>query len=168
VREAVITAARARFAEEGLTASLRDIAKDANVNLGLVHRHFGSKEALIRDVFEQSAERGRERIASATTFGDALDRLLQTAAVGDHSYSRMLTLMLLAGADPRELQDDHPTIARLVELGGPERRPLVLLALLTTFGWPIFKEHLAPVLGYKSTDAAFADLASLLRQMSAL
>jgi hypothetical protein len=38
--------------------------------------------------------------------------------------------------------------------------------LLTTFGWPIFKEHLAPVLGYESTDAAFADLASLLRQMS--
>lgn len=167
MRAAIIRAARTRFAREGLTASLRDIASDAKVNLGLVHRHFGSKDALIRAVFAESAEHGRVQIASASSFEDAIQRLVDSAVSGDSAYGRMLTLMLLAGADPRDLQTGHPTIERLIEMGGPERRPLVLLAVLLSFGWPIYKDFLSTAAGYGSDDEAFSDLAAMLSRFAA-
>jgi AcrR family transcriptional regulator len=166
VRAAVIRAARRRFATEGLTASLRDIAADANVNLGLVHRHFGSKDALILAVFTQAAEAGRERFASAQRFDEGIETLLHSAA-GDDAYSRMLALMLLAGADPHDLQHEFPTIARLIELGeGDDARAVVLLAALATLAWPIFRDHLTLAAGYDSADDALAELAELVQRVA--
>ncbi|MFO7557486.1 MAG: helix-turn-helix domain-containing protein, partial [Desulfobacterales bacterium] len=46
---ALIRAAAELFSEKGVEAvSLRKIAVRAGVNHGLIHRHFGSKEALRR------------------------------------------------------------------------------------------------------------------------
>lgn len=51
VRAAVIKAAANLFAARGVEAvSIRDIAAKANVNYGLIHRHFGTKENLLREV----------------------------------------------------------------------------------------------------------------------
>ena len=62
-REAVIKAARDRFAEEGMAAQMDDIARDAKVGVGTVYRHFPNKEdlvdALIEARFETIAEHGR-------------------------------------------------------------------------------------------------------------
>ncbi len=66
---AILTAASVLISERGVTGvTLRDIAEKANVNHGLIIRHFGSKEKLVKDVglyvvrsmFEDAKARGVE------------------------------------------------------------------------------------------------------------
>ncbi|MBX9964428.1 MAG: TetR family transcriptional regulator [Burkholderiales bacterium] len=53
-KERILAAAEALFMEQGYAAtSLRAITAQANVNLAAVNYHFGSKEALIREVFDR-------------------------------------------------------------------------------------------------------------------
>jgi AcrR family transcriptional regulator len=63
-REAVITAAKKLFAEEGLDAQIPDVAKSAKVGVGTVYRHFPTKDdliaALAAERFERLAEQARE------------------------------------------------------------------------------------------------------------
>jgi AcrR family transcriptional regulator len=65
-REAVIKAARDRFAEEGRAAQIDDIARHAKVGVGTVYRHFPTKEdlvdALIEARFERIAQHGEEAL----------------------------------------------------------------------------------------------------------
>src|SRR3954471_13804038 len=57
-RKALLRAAAELFAEKGAEAvSTREIASKAHVNNGLIHRHFRTKDALLREVLESlSAE----------------------------------------------------------------------------------------------------------------
>jgi TetR/AcrR family transcriptional regulator, repressor for neighboring sulfatase len=173
VRAAVLAAARSRLAAEGPGASLRDIAADADVNLGLLYRHFGTKDDLIRAVFRANAEAGLTIVEDAATFDDAFDRLLDSFRTGEPAYPRMLAWMLLSGLTPRELQSDFPTIERLVALGAGEHageraadpRPGLLLALLAMYGWQVFADQLLVALGYDAADkpAVLDELTQLLR-----
>lgn len=52
-RRRILDAAQALFAEEGLDATLDDIARRAEVGVGTVYRHFRDKELLIDALFEQ-------------------------------------------------------------------------------------------------------------------
>ncbi|HWQ39110.1 MAG TPA: TetR/AcrR family transcriptional regulator [Burkholderiales bacterium] len=53
-RERILAAAEALFMERGYAAtSLREITSRARVNLAAVNYHFGSKAALVREVFER-------------------------------------------------------------------------------------------------------------------
>lgn len=53
-KERILAAAEALFMEQGYAAtSLRAITAQAGVNLAAVNYHFGSKEALIREVFDR-------------------------------------------------------------------------------------------------------------------
>jgi AcrR family transcriptional regulator len=166
VRAAILAAARRRFAAQGPSASTRDIAADAHVNLGLLHRHFGTKDELIRAVFADAAGRGFAAADAAATFDDALDRTFTDTYAGDDTYARMLAGVLLAGRHPKELQDDFPTMSRLLELGGPESRPRILVAMLMAFGWQVFADFLVDALGYDSREAAAAELKRALAELS--
>jgi AcrR family transcriptional regulator len=67
--EAVLTAAKELFADQGLDAQMPDIAKAAKVGVGTVYRHFPTKddliEALAAERFERIAERGEEALEHA-------------------------------------------------------------------------------------------------------
>lgn len=53
-RTKLLDVAEELFAEKGITAtSLRTIIAKAEVNLAAIHYHFGSKEGLVREVFER-------------------------------------------------------------------------------------------------------------------
>ncbi len=53
-KDRILSAAEALFMEQGYAAtSLRSITAKARVNLAAVNYHFGSKEALIREVFDR-------------------------------------------------------------------------------------------------------------------
>ncbi|NMG35047.1 TetR family transcriptional regulator [Azoarcus sp. TTM-91] len=69
-RDRILDAAEALFVEHGLEAtSMRMITGRANANLAAVNYHFGSKDALIQEVFRRRlTELNRQRLA-------ALDRL---------------------------------------------------------------------------------------------
>jgi len=166
VRAAVLAAARRRLAAEGPSASLRDIARDAGVNLGLLHRHFGSKDELIRAVFVANAQAGVALVGEAPSFDAALERVLESFRGDDPTYARMLAWMLLSGRTPTELQSDFPTIARLVELGGDDARPVLLLVLLAMYGWQVFADQLLVALGYAPGDkpAVLDELTTILRR----
>lgn len=165
VRAAIIAAAERRFAAEGPGASLRDIAADAGVNLGLLHRHFGTKAALIREVLAAAALRASVRLSDLGTLDDALDAIMRSAVRHDdtmHAYVRMLAWLLLAGEDARDLQDEFPTMSQVVRVAGPERHALVLLTLAAAFGWETFGPHLSRMVGYRSEERAAADLSRAL------
>ncbi len=73
-REAVLEAARERFAEDGVEAQIDDIARAAKLGVGTVYRHFPTKEdlidALVEVRFARIAERGEQAIREAEE-GDA-------------------------------------------------------------------------------------------------
>jgi AcrR family transcriptional regulator len=69
-RERVLTAAREAFATEGPAVSLDDIARRAGVGAGTVHRHFPTKDELVRAVL---ADRLRELTVEAQGLAEAAD-----------------------------------------------------------------------------------------------
>lgn len=116
VMAAVLDAATALFAARGpASVSVRDIANAAQVNHALVHRHFGSKKAVLRAVLERTAT----SVASiADRIDDPREGVEQLFAVtAEHeNYYRALARAILDGEDPRKLQRDFPTIRGLIEL----------------------------------------------------
>lgn len=65
-REAVLAAAKALFAEQGVEAQMPDVARAAGVGVGTVYRHFPTKDdliaALVAQRFERLADRARESL----------------------------------------------------------------------------------------------------------
>ena len=55
-RDALLTAAAAAFAENGVDASLEDIARRAGVGIGTLYRHFPTRDALIADVYRREVD----------------------------------------------------------------------------------------------------------------
>ena len=83
----LLGAAREIFAERGYDgASIRAITRRADVNLGAVTYHFGSKEALYHAVIASKLAPLRERVdAAADAPGAALDRIAAVVgALFDH------------------------------------------------------------------------------------
>jgi len=169
VRSAVLRAARKRFAAEGPGASLRDIAAEAQVNLGLLHRHFGNKAELLGAVLTDVVHRAQQGTAPFSSLEDALDLLLEGLSRddgGSDEYVRILAWMLLAGDNPREYQTEF-LVQPLAGVAGPEGRALLLLVLAAGFGWRIFGPHLSAIVGYESPAGAAEDLAAVLRRVIA-
>ncbi|SFT47583.1 TetR family transcriptional regulator [Mesorhizobium sp. YR577] len=56
-RDRILEAARELFAEHGVEAvSLRELTSRAGVNLAAIHYHFGSKDALLEELFSRSSQ----------------------------------------------------------------------------------------------------------------
>jgi AcrR family transcriptional regulator len=69
-RSAVLQAADEVFVEHGVTASTEEIARRAGLGVGTVFRHFPTKEALLKAVYEQRLEHLAARALTVGT-GDA-------------------------------------------------------------------------------------------------
>ncbi|MFN7091623.1 MAG: TetR/AcrR family transcriptional regulator [Allorhizobium sp.] len=80
VKEALLDAAISLFSRSGYNAvSLRDIAKEADANLGSLTYHFGSKANLLKEIYERHTQpmnaRRLELLGEARRVRDAHDRL---------------------------------------------------------------------------------------------
>ncbi len=116
-KERILDAAEALFAERGFAgASLRLVTAEAGVNLAAVNYHFGSKEALIRAVFERRlGPLNRERLAlldrAERAAGDApppLERVVEAfigPAVRMCGDPRGATFMRLVGYTYSQLNE---------------------------------------------------------------
>jgi TetR/AcrR family transcriptional regulator, repressor for neighboring sulfatase len=146
---AVQAAAVELLAEQGpREVTVRKVAARAGVNHALIHRHYGTKDALIRAVVtEQSRQLGERAAALPRADAATLLRLLQ-----DHpAYWRVLARITLD--DPSLLagrQLPAATAALALVAGGADAdeqtRVAAAVAASTALGWLVFGPHLARVL----------------------
>ena len=139
---------------------IREVAQRANVNHGLVHRHFGSKRELIA--------------AAIADRNDALQQqLLDGASPHDLiSSANPDTAMLLARLildDATSLVTDHPATAAVVKRVAEQVDPddsltaghRAAMANAITLGWTVFGPYLLQAAGVQPNP----DVASALRTL---
>jgi AcrR family transcriptional regulator len=143
IREAILEAASREFAAKGTSASLRDIAAAAGVQLGLIHRHFGNKDDLLRAVLAGNAQGGRRVIDDAPDVVHAMREIFVQSTRRDR-YVRIVAWLLLAGVPVERIQTAYPAIRALRERAGFEDIDDldVLAALALTYGWTVFGRQL--------------------------
>lgn len=145
---ALVEAATVELAERGYAAtSVRAVARRAGVNHGLVHRHFGTKEALLGAVLDQLADTVARQLDAAEA-GDVL------AGPALDQFLRIVARALLDGADVGSVRGGHPVVDRIlprvVERSGlPEReaRAIVAERMALQLGWLLFEPFVADAAG---------------------
>lgn len=154
MRRALIDAAAVLFAERGpASVSVRDIASAAGVNHGLVHRHFGSKEALRGEVMDHlaaaiDAEVGE--LPEDSALSDLIGLVFLRAASHGH-YFKILARAMLDGEDPHVVQSRFPLVRRLIgaaraaDVEDPER--FVATRLAQGLGWMVFEPYIRAATG---------------------
>jgi AcrR family transcriptional regulator len=98
----LLAVAREVVTEQGADASLRDVARRADVGLGTLYRHFPTREALLeallRAGFDELTARAGELETSGPP-GGALVSWLRDFVACAHNYRGVVTAMMAAIAD---------------------------------------------------------------------
>ena len=115
-RDALVAAAVDLFAERGPAAvSVRDVARRAGVNQGLIYRHLGSKEALIAAAFEQ----GSADLFPAALGPDGFD--IDTVIHQVHHGARaprLIARILVDDVEVTEVREQFPVLRQLLDAYG--------------------------------------------------
>jgi AcrR family transcriptional regulator len=180
VSQALIDAASALFAERPSgRVTVRAIAARADVNPGLVHRYFGSKQNLMRAAMAQSQNAIAANLARMADVRRDLGLLYQ-ATVGEKEFIAVLARASLDGVLP-EFPAGYPTMGGLVErieaelgAGTPAGRhdPRVVVACLSslTLGYALFGEFVRRGTGLDGRPSEEIDAAiqEVLREIAGL
>ncbi|MCT7659025.1 TetR/AcrR family transcriptional regulator [Mycobacterium deserti] len=148
---AVLKSAAHLFAERGPAAtSIRDIAAHSKVNHGLIHRHFGSKDALVGAVLDHLGGRLADLLAADADGGEV-------AAAVDCQL-RVIARASLDGYAIGELQSRFPNMAMLLD-ATRQRQASDLGARLAAahtialqLGWRMFGDFLRASTGLEGLD----------------
>ncbi|SDV47354.1 TetR/AcrR family transcriptional regulator [Chitinasiproducens palmae] len=101
--DSLLAVAREVFIEQGAEASLRDVARRAEVGLGTLYRHFPSREALLEALlgsgFDALTRRARE-LEHADSPDEALLSWMQETTELTHSHRGVIAVMMSAIEDP--------------------------------------------------------------------
>src|SRR3954469_19896472 len=127
-RERVLCAARAVFAAQGHEAQMDDVARQAQVGVGTVYRHFPTKEALISalalEAFERVAAAARESLELADPW-EALTKTLWAGAeilAGDRALAELMAHLpgpIVQGADvEQDLSNSMDTLIERAHAAG--------------------------------------------------
>lgn len=168
VRTALIAAANELFGWKGPDAfTVRDVAKHANVNHALLHRHFGSKEQLLKDLMAEHALNFIASSKDADSPVAALDAMFDLMATNP-AFVRIIAHLLLNGHPPEEFVSEHGGSQRLVEIflgqiDGDREDAQLLAAMSTAFtmGWLFFEPFVLRAVGFEGNDE---DARSRVRQ----
>lgn len=149
VVDAILDAAERLFAASGpADISLRSVAREAGVNYGLVHRHFGTKDELLERLLERYAERWTAQLDAVPDYRTALDTLFG-GDVDTGAYLRVLAWMLVSDRtkDAVEAPRRHARLDLLVDLDhAPSTRATTAAALALAFGWRLFNPFIRDAL----------------------
>ena len=163
VMEAVLNAAEALFSKYGVSGvSFRDIAAKANVNHGLIHRHFGSKENLRKAIQDRLSEKIREEIGTPTEARDGFKRGF-SALQNQPNYWKFMARTFLDGQFEGDVQTDFPYVramAYLVEQAQKESalrddidpRVIVAGAFSMGLGMMVFEKYILQGAGFDEED----------------
>ena len=104
-RAKILAAALAQFREHGYDgATMRDIAKAADMSLGAAYYHFASKDALVLAYYRDSVSRRREmvqaRFAETDDLGERLRALFHLHHEAVRGDRRLLGALVRSVADP--------------------------------------------------------------------
>lgn len=171
-RDALLSSAIELFAERGPeSVSVRDIARHAEVNQGLIHRHFGSKAALLTEAIEQGSSGMFPAALAAEGFDyDAMSWLLHHASPAP----RLLARTLVDGIDISTVRRQFPILRRLLDDVGAvasgagsgdlsDARVAVIATAAMALGSVIWGEQLRAALGLAADDGIEASIADLAR-----
>jgi TetR/AcrR family transcriptional regulator, repressor for neighboring sulfatase len=163
---ALIEAATRLFAERGpASVSLREVARAANVNLGLIHRYIGGKDELLAQVL--AARPGMPPVDRPVPWSaDDIADLVLTLIAADAAYTKIVLRATLDGYDVPEMQVALPLIeqaALAMRQVLPRQDADVRIALLSgaLTGWQTLAPSLLGVLG--QSDISTAEVAAALR-----
>jgi len=151
VMSAIIAAATSLIAERGVAGvSIRDIAKAANVNHGLITRHFGSKDELIKTIGLNLVDSIFEDFQKK---GYALHDIL-LAGLDDYSLNlRAIVRILLDDTDQKMSDGASSLLNKLLDWIkteqsaariSPELEPMVVLVILASLvlGTELFSPYI--------------------------
>jgi AcrR family transcriptional regulator len=120
-RRRILEAARAAFAEDGLSVTLDEIARRAGVGVGTIYRRFPDKEQLIDALFETRMNEFAAEAEAALLADDAWTGLVRflERATEQHACDRGFKEVALSGAHgldrvARARQLMFPLVSRLV------------------------------------------------------
>lgn len=150
MREALLEAALALMAERGPSnVPLRDIAERAGVNFGLVYQYLGTRDDVLREVYQRAAASSAIRLEEVTGIDDAVALIM--ALPDEHQVGRMIGWAALEGAYPGDVLGRSPAlehVARLVESQSVHRdgstadedaRLFAAVLLVVALGWRLFR-----------------------------
>lgn len=155
-RDALLASAVELFAERGpASVSAREVARHAGVNHGLVHRHFGSKEALLTEAIEAGSTPVFPAALAADGFD--LDGVVRILHAQPHT-ARLIARTLVDGIEINLVRRQFPVLHRLLDRydsvpTGPGRGTLedpriaAVAAAALALGSVVWGEHLRPALG---------------------
>ena len=163
---AIVDAASLLFAERGPAAvSLREVATAANVNLGLIHRHIGSKNDLLAAVLR--ARPGVDEV-DVDSYEDPAQLVADLATQREPRPLQLLVIVraLLDGYDLGELGVELPYLERGAtllarRLGPTDAIVRSALGAAVVLGWHTVGDAYLRLLG--GGELGHAELASLLR-----
>jgi TetR/AcrR family transcriptional regulator, repressor for neighboring sulfatase len=157
VADALIETATKLFAERGIVAvSVREVATEAGVNVGLVHRYVGTKDDLVRAVMRRAGEdleRDLEGVVDPTYAGSSDD--LVTA------YQRILAHLILEGHDLDAMDLAFPLMRFVVDrialdtdADDHEVRLRAMCLIALDIGWRLFEPLVSTAAGLEPDDHA--------------
>jgi AcrR family transcriptional regulator len=150
---------------------VRDIAEKAGVNHGLIHRYFGSKEALVRAAVKRtSAAVNAERPTPpemAWTLRLFRERPELARIVARCCLDGPTDVLKYAGTEPAVRREIHATIRAALERTGLgaaiDPRVLNALGVAALLGWVVFRPLLDAAFDLpKDADARMARVAALV------
>jgi len=174
-KDALLAASIELFAERGpASVSVRDVARRAGVNQGLIYRHFGSKAALLAEAIDQgSAILVPAAWASPTFDFDAMSHLMHH----ESPAPRLIARALVDDLEISQVRDRFPVLRGLlgtfddVPTGpGPgdltDPRVAVAVAATMALGSVIWGPHLRGALGLSDDDGIESAMADLARTIT--
>jgi AcrR family transcriptional regulator len=171
VMDALVKAAAELISKRGFAAvSVREIAARADVNHGLVHKYFGSKENLIRMSLDRLAASFRETAGKPENFDDALRR--SEEALREHDqYNRLLVRVMIDGDELTSVQTNFDFLENMIRLVRKEQkmgkmtsqmdaRRIVAGITALGYGLELFASYLLPAtkLDKKSREKMIGDI----------
>lgn len=147
---AIVASARELYRERTPgEVTMQEIADRANVNRGLVHHYFGSKEDLFAAIFRITSDQAAAEVRTAE---DVLAGLARSRR--RDGYPQMLAWALISGMDAAKFVTRSPTMAELTrqaaefrKAGAPrapdskpvDERIVISAAIALSMGWQIFE-----------------------------
>lgn len=170
----LLTVARTVITEHGAEASLRDIARRADVGLATLYRHFPTREALLETLLHETLAELTQRageLETSTSPDDALISWCREGVAFVRSYSGVVDLMAAAIADPHSALHVSCTTMRSAgtrlllraQAEGTARADMDgadLFALIAALGWLGDQPSFAPRADYLFGVIASAILAN--------